>query len=81
MTPRPRLGWQDIEDEGDTEVIYSFGESLGQHPTSSRGASTINFATGDVDIECDENNFVSLHGALMLIAWMVLAPWGIYYAR
>ncbi|CAM9704645.1 unnamed protein product, partial [Ectocarpus fasciculatus] len=72
---------QDIEDEGDTEVIYSFGESLGQHPTSSRGASTINFATGDVDIECDEDNFVSLHGALMLIAWMVLAPWGIYYVR
>ncbi|CAM9873857.1 unnamed protein product [Ectocarpus sp. 6 AP-2014] len=34
-----------------------------------------------VEIECDENNFVSLHGALMLIAWMILAPWGIYYVR
>ncbi|CAM9152625.1 unnamed protein product [Ectocarpus sp. 12 AP-2014] len=72
---------QDIEDEKKTKVIYSFGESLGQHPTSSRGASKINFATGDTEIECDENNFVSLHGALMLIAWMILAPWGIYYVR
>ncbi|CAM9145144.1 unnamed protein product [Ectocarpus sp. 8 AP-2014] len=72
---------QDVKDQKDTEVIYSFGESLGQHPSSSRGASTINFATGDVEIECDENNFVSLHGALMLIAWVVLAPWGIYYVR
>ncbi|CAB1104357.1 unnamed protein product [Ectocarpus sp. CCAP 1310/34] len=72
---------QDIENEEKTEAIYSSGESLGQHPTSSRGANTINFATGNVEVECDENNFVSLHGALMLTSWMILAPWGIYYVR
>ncbi|CAN0025142.1 unnamed protein product, partial [Ectocarpus sp. 6 AP-2014] len=73
----------DLDNEEDTEVIYSFreGAGVGQHPNANRGASTVNFATGDVDNECDENNFVSIHGALMLIAWMVLAPWGIYYVR
>ncbi|CAM9703751.1 unnamed protein product, partial [Ectocarpus sp. 12 AP-2014] len=47
-----------------------------------RGSATLNFATGDVETYCDgETNFVSLHGALMLVAWMLIAPWGIYYAR
>ncbi|CAB1101232.1 unnamed protein product [Ectocarpus sp. CCAP 1310/34] len=76
--------FEDIENEVDTLVIYAFkkGEGVGQHPNTNRGAATINFVTGDVDTHCDgETNFVSLHGALMLIAWMLIAPWGIYYAR
>ncbi|CBJ27734.1 peroxidase [Ectocarpus siliculosus] len=76
--------FEDIENEEDTLVIYAFkkGEGVGQHPNTNRGAATINFVTGDVDTQCDgETNFVSLHGALMLIAWMLIAPWGIYYAR
>lgn len=74
---------QDIKNEIDTEVIFAYreGAGVGQHPNANRGASTINFATGEVDNLCVENNFVSLHGALMLIAWMVLAPWGIYFVR
>lgn len=66
-----------------TQVIFSFreGAGVGQHPNANRGASTVNFVTGDVDNECNENNFATLHGCLMLIAWMMLAPWGIYYVR
>ncbi|CAN0184392.1 unnamed protein product, partial [Scytosiphon promiscuus] len=73
----------DVENQADTDVVYSFreGAGVGQHPNANRGASTVNFATGDVEIVCSEDNFVSLHGALMLIAWMILAPWGIYYVR
>lgn len=64
-------------------VIYSFreGAGVGQHPNANRGAATVNFVTGDVETECDDNDFVSLHGALMLIAWLILAPVGIYYIR
>ena len=54
---------------------------MGQHPNANRGAATVNFVTGDVETECDDNDFVSLHGALMLIAWLILAPVGIYYIR
>ena len=75
---------QDIADSADTEIIFSFksGAGVAQHPNANRGASTLNFLTGDVDIDYDCNeNFATLHGALMLVAWMVLAPWGIYYAR
>lgn len=75
---------QDIDREHDTKVIYSFktGAGVGQHPNTHRGAATVNFATGDVETKCDgETNFVSLHGALMLIAWMLIAPVGIYYVR
>eukprot|EP00752_Nemacystus_decipiens_P002581 g2416.t2 len=73
----------DIADKTETAVIFSFreGAGVGQHPNANRGASTVNFATGDVENLCNENNFATLHGALMLIAWMVLAPWGIYYVR
>lgn len=74
---------QDIDNALDTLVIYAYreGEGIGQHPNANRGAATINFATGTVETVCTDNEFITLHGALMLIAWMVLAPVGIYYAR
>lgn len=75
---------QDIGSGADTLVIYSFkkGEGVGQHPNTNRGSATVNFLTGDVETVCEgETNFVSLHGALMLIAWLLVAPFGIYYVR
>lgn len=76
---------QDIDNAAETLVIYAYrqGTGVGQHPNSNRGASTVNFATGDAESECDDDHdeFVSLHGALMLIAWMALAPLGIYFVR
>lgn len=77
---------QDIESvDKKTDVIYAFreGAGVGQHPNTNRGAATVNFATGDTEDEtaCSDDNFVSLHGALMLIAWMLLAPVGIYFVR
>ena len=65
-------------------MIYSYreGAGVGQHPNGNRGASSVNFATGGAEGKCnDDDNFESLHGALMLIAWMFLAPAGIYYIR
>ena len=75
---------QDFDNEVDTLVIYAFkaGGGVSQHPNSNRGSASVNFATGNVETECEgDTNFVSLHGALMLIAWMLIAPIGIYYAR
>lgn len=75
---------QDIVFEADTPVVFSYreGVGVGQHPNSNRGASTVNFATGAVEISCENSRrFASLHGALMLIAWMFVAPAGIYYIR
>lgn len=75
---------QDIDNEDDTLIIYAYkrGAGVGQHPNTSRGSATINFITGDVDIKCDgDSDFVSLHGALMLIAWMLIATAGIYFVR
>ncbi|CAM9394854.1 unnamed protein product, partial [Laminaria digitata] len=76
---------EDIQNERDTLVIYSYreGTGVGQHPSGNRGASTVNFATGDSEVECErgKSQFVSLHGALMLVAWLTLAPAGIYYIR
>lgn len=66
-----------------TEIIYSFreGAGIGQHSNADRGAAKVNFATGDSENQCAESDFVPLHGALMLIAWMIIAPIGIYYIR
>ena len=75
---------QDLDRGRDTMVIYSYkeGEGVGQHPNANRGASIINFSTGNADAHCEDGeDFESLHGALMLIAWMILAPVGIYYIR
>eukprot|EP00904_Undaria_pinnatifida_P011031 jgi/Undpi1/7058/HiC_scaffold_21.g09532.m1 len=75
---------RDLDRGRDTMVIYSYkeGEGVGQHPNANRGASIINFSTGNADAHCEDGeDFESLHGALMLIAWMILAPVGIYYIR
>ncbi|CAM9558139.1 unnamed protein product [Pylaiella littoralis] len=73
----------DIDAGRDTYVIFAYreGEGIGQHPNANRGAATVNFATGNVEVSCDDNDFLLVHGSLMLVAWMVLAPMGIYYVR
>lgn len=75
---------KDLANAAETEVIYAFrgGSGVGQHPSANRGSSTINFALGTVENNCDDSSdFILLHGTLMLIAWMIVAPFGIYYVR
>lgn len=75
---------QDMDDGSiATPLIYSFKEGdIGQHANANRGSASVNFATGDSVTDCqDRTSFASLHGALMLIAWMLLAPVGIYFIR
>lgn len=75
---------QDVFLEADTLVVFCYreGAGVGQHPNGNRGASTVNFATGAAEPKCeDKRRFASLHGALMLVAWMFVAPAGIYYIR
>ena len=66
-------------------MIYAWrsGTGLGKHPNSQRGAVQINFQDGSVlGEECSEaEDYYALHGALLLVAWMVVAPFGIYQAR
>lgn len=78
-----RLG-DDIDASVFTEVIFSWrsGEGLGQHPNSQRGSAEVNFVDGTVVIECDESSdYYAFHGALLLMAWMLVAPYGLYQAR
>lgn len=39
------------------------------------------FAYGGMQVCEDDQDFYLLHGALILISWMFVAPLGIYYAR
>ncbi|CAM9319898.1 unnamed protein product [Pylaiella littoralis] len=77
----------DIDGGTSTLVIYAYGTPLGeedeieQHASANRGAATVSFSTGNVEVECEGNDFLIVHGSLMLVAWMVLAPLGIYYVR
>lgn len=75
----------DIELSSETPIIYSWrsGEGIGKHPNSQRGAVQVNFEDGSVtDEDCsDAEEYYALHGALLLVAWMVIAPYGIYQAR
>ncbi|CAM9782649.1 unnamed protein product, partial [Ectocarpus sp. 12 AP-2014] len=75
----------DIYLSQDTSIIYSWrsGEGIGKHPNSQRGAAQVNFQDGSVaDEQCsDSGEYYSLHGALLLVAWMIIAPYGIYQAR
>lgn len=76
--------WQDIAKGSKTPLIYSWrsGEGIGQHPNTQRGASNVDWNTGEFDGECDDSHeFYALHGALILLAWMVVAPYGLYQAR
>ncbi|CBN76582.1 peroxinectin precursor [Ectocarpus siliculosus] len=75
----------DIYLSQDTSIIYSWrsGDGIGKHPNSQRGAAQVNFQDGSVaDEQCsDSAEYYSLHGALLLVAWMIIAPYGIYQAR
>ncbi len=66
-------------------MIYAWrsGEGVGKHPNSQRGAAQINFQDGSaVGDECSEKTeYYALHGAFLLVAWMIVAPYGIYQAR
>lgn len=73
---------ESIDDE--TFIIYAWrsGPGLDQHRTSQRGSAMVNLGTGDVRDYCDNSNdFYALHGALILLAWMIVAPYGLYQAR
>lgn len=75
----------DIDLAQQTPIIYAWrsGEGIGKHANSQRGAAQVNFQDGSViGEECsDPAEYYALHGALLLLAWMVIAPYGIYQAR
>ncbi|CBN77793.1 hypothetical protein Esi_0069_0062 [Ectocarpus siliculosus] len=75
----------DIYPSQDTSIIYAWrsGDGIGKHPNSQRGAAQINLKDGSVaDEQCsDSSEYYSLHGALLLVAWMRIAPYEIYQAR
>lgn len=75
----------DIDLAEQTPIIYAWrsGEGIGKHANSRRGSAQVNFQDGSViGEECsDAGEYYALHGALLLLAWMVIAPYGIYQAR
>lgn len=75
----------DIDLAEQTPIIYAWrsGEGIGKHANSRRGSAQVNFQDGSViGEECnDAAEYYALHGALLLLAWMVIAPYGIYQAR
>ena len=75
---------EDINASEDTPVIFAWrsGPGIVQHPNSQRGAAMVNFVNGSVDVVCDDpNHYFALHGALLLLVWMFVAPYGLYHAR
>lgn len=76
---------RDIEAKVKTPIIYAWragGNKGQQHPNTHRGSAQVNFVDGTVTTECDESSdYFAFHGALLLLAWMVVAPYGIYQAR
>lgn len=74
----------DIASGDDTPVIYAWraGEGIGKHTTSQRGSVLVNFKDGTLTSTCDgTNDYYALHGALLLVAWLLFAPYGLYQAR
>lgn len=74
----------DIDTSDDTSIIYAWrsGPGIQQHPNSQRGAATVNFVDGTVAATCEEaEDYFALHGALLLLAWMLVAPYGLFHAR
>ena len=74
----------DIAAGNDTSIIYSWrsGTGIGKHPTNQRGNVRVNFARATVySTSNDSTDYFSLHGALLLFVWMIIAPYGIYQAR
>lgn len=74
----------DLASGEDTPIIYAWrpGAGLQQHPNTKRGDALLNFQDGTVTQNCDSSTeYYALHGALLLVAWMIIAPYGIYQAR
>eukprot|EP00903_Cladosiphon_okamuranus_P012613 g11801.t1 len=75
----------DIDLAQQTPIIYAWrsGEGIGKHANSQRGSAQVNFQSGSVIGETCSNpaEYYALHGALLLLAWMLIAPYGIYQAR
>lgn len=73
-----------LENDEETPIIFAWrsGQGIGQHRNSERGASKVNLRSGDYFDSCDNSNdFYALHGALLLVAWLMVAPYGLYQAR
>lgn len=59
------------------KMVVQCDTSAGLSSSTERNATT--WLTRQ---ECsDDTDFISLHGALMLVAFFFIAPLGIYYAR
>ncbi|CAM9823746.1 unnamed protein product, partial [Discosporangium mesarthrocarpum] len=75
----------DFIHEKDTSFIFAWrsGQGLGQHPNSQRLAAQVNLAQGEGSILCEEEGelYFAVHGTLLLVAWMILVPIGLYFAR
>lgn len=74
----------DILSGRDTHIVYAWhpGKDIGKHAFNERGGIKLNFANGTMISPCDgPNDYYALHGALLLLAWLVVAPYGIYQAR
>lgn len=76
---------KDIEAGQDTPVVYAWrlGEGIGIHTNDQRGSVMLDFANGTVTSICDNGSseYYALHGALLLVAWLIVAPYGLYHAR
>ncbi|CAM9174754.1 unnamed protein product, partial [Laminaria digitata] len=73
----------DIAGDVETQIVYSWRSGPGitdQHPNSQRGTAAVNFKDGTTSCD-DTSEYFALHGALLLFAWMLIAPYGIYQAR
>ena len=82
----------DIEIGNNTLVVYAWrsGEGIGMHLETQRGSTQLNFANGTMTSICGgpmtsicggPSDYYALHGTLLLVAWLVVAPYGIYQAR
>jgi len=72
-----------IPASGDVDIIWAFGDvdgsSLKRH--ADRGGLKLNLDSGDAEATADKTAAKRAHGVLMFIAWGLLAPLGVYFAR
>lgn len=75
----------DTAEGKDTPVVYAWrlGEGIGIHTKDQRGSVMLDFANGTVTSICGNGSseYYALHGALLLVAWLIVAPYGLYQAR
>ena len=75
---------EDIASGEDTPVVYAWssGEGISMYYKSQRGSVQLNFTDGTLTSVCEaSSDYYALHGALLLVAWLIVAPYGIYQAR